>query len=79
MKVALERTVRKLDDSRLSEIKASLERLRERIDTENKTALLAEQFNTGTLTEKKVEATKDVLEDAREYLAPKEKTDAAKN
>jgi chromosome segregation ATPase len=68
-----------LDDSRLAEIKASLERLRERIETENKTALLAEQFNSGTLTEKKAETTKDVLDDAREYLAPKEKTDAAKN
>jgi chromosome segregation ATPase len=69
----------KLDDSRLAEIKASLERLRERIDVERKTADLAEKFNTDTMTEKKAESTKDVIDDAKEYLAPKEKSDAVKN
>jgi chromosome segregation ATPase len=69
----------KLDDSRLAEIKASMERLRERIDAERKTAQLAEEFNSGTLTEKKAEANKNVVDEAREYLAPKEKAEAAKN
>lgn len=68
----------KLDDTRLGEIKAAMEKLRERIETERRTAQLAEEFNTGKpVVEKKVESTKDVLDDAREYLAPK--TDAAKN
>jgi len=77
--LARTRTKVKLDDSRLAEIKASLERLRERIETERVTATLADQFNTGTLTEKKVESTKDVIDDAKEYLTPKEKAEAVKN
>jgi chromosome segregation ATPase len=73
------RSKMKLDDSRLAEIKAAFEQLREKIDVERKTADLADQFNLGTLNEKKVESNKDVVDEAREYLgAPKEKAEAAK-
>jgi chromosome segregation ATPase len=66
------RTKIKLDDSRLAQIKESMEKLRERIDAERKTAQLAEEFNTGKpFNEKKAESTKDVIDDAKEYLAPK--------
>jgi len=62
------RTKWKLDDSRLAEIKASFERLREKIDVERRTAEIADQFNTNSLTEKKSETPKDVVNEAREYL-----------
>jgi len=69
----------KLDDSRLAEIKAAFEALREKIEVERKTADLAEQFNAGSLNEKKAESNKDVVDEAREYLGtPKEKAEAAK-
>jgi chromosome segregation ATPase len=80
--LALEKTRSriKLDDSRLAEIKASMDRLRERIETERKTAQLAEEFNNGKdLPDAKVESNKNVVDEAKEYLAPKEKTDAVKN
>jgi DNA repair exonuclease SbcCD ATPase subunit len=80
--LALEKTRSriKLDDSRLAEIKASMDKLRERIETERKTAQLAEEFNSGKdVTEKKAESNKDIVDEAKEYLTPKEKTDAAKN
>jgi DNA repair exonuclease SbcCD ATPase subunit len=68
--LALEQTRAKikLDDSRLAEIKASFERLRVKIDTARTTAQLAEEFNNGTLTEKKAAPAKDVVAEAREYL-----------
>jgi chromosome segregation ATPase len=70
----------KLDDSRLAEIKASMEKLRERIDTARKTAQLAEEFNTGKVVpETKTESKKDVVDEAKEYLSPKEKAEAVKN
>jgi chromosome segregation ATPase len=76
--LALEQTrsKMKLDDSRLAEIKASFEQLRERIEVERRTAQLADQFNTGTLNEKKPETNKDVVDEAREYLG--DKAEAAK-
>ena len=80
--LALEKTRSriKLDDSRLAEIKASMDKLRERIETERKTAQLAEEFNTGKdVTDDKAESNKNVVDEAKEYLAPKEKTDAVKN
>jgi chromosome segregation ATPase len=80
--LALEKTKTKmkLDDSRLAEIKASMDKLRERIDTERKTALLAEEFNTGKVVpETKAETNKEVVDEAKEYLSPKEKAEAAKN
>jgi len=80
--LALEKTRSriKLDDSRLAEIKASMDKLRERIETERKTAQLAEEFNTGKdVTEKKGETNKNVVDEAKEYLSPKDKTDAVKN
>ena len=64
---------------RLAEIKQSMERLRERIETERKTAILAEEFNSGRVTEKKAETNKEVVDEAREYLTPKEKAEAVKN
>lgn len=66
----------KLDDSRLAEIKASMERLREKIEVERKTADIAEQFNSDTLTEKKPESSKDVVDEAHEFLGTR--PDAAK-
>ncbi len=68
--LALEQTRAKikLDDSRLAEIKQSFERLREKIDVQRQTAELAQQFNDGSLNEKKSETTKDAVEEAREYL-----------
>jgi len=79
--LALEQTRSKLqlDDSRLAEIKESFERLRERIEVARTTANLAEQFKSDSLTtEKKPAASKDVLDEAREYLgADKSKIDAA--
>jgi len=77
--LALEKTRSriKLDDSRLAEIKASMDRLRERIETERKTALLAEEFNSGKPVEAKAESNKNVVDEAKDYLSPKEKTDAA--
>jgi len=80
--LALEKTRSriKLDDTRLAEIKASMDKLRERIETERKTALLAEEFNGGKAVEiNKVESNKDVVDEAKEYLAPKEKAEAVKN
>jgi DNA repair exonuclease SbcCD ATPase subunit len=80
--LALEKTRSriKLDDSRLAEIKASMEKLRERIETERKTALLAEEFNGGKPVEAtKVESNKEIVDQAKEYLAPKEKAEAVKN
>jgi DNA repair exonuclease SbcCD ATPase subunit len=64
----------KLDDSRLAEIKQSFEKLRERIEVERTKTVLAEQFQTNTLTapEKKADSTKDVVDEAREYLGRKE-------
>jgi len=64
----------KLDDSRLAEIKQSFEKLRERIDVERTTTALAEKFETNTLAapEKKAESTKDVVDEAREYLGHKD-------
>jgi len=79
--LALERTrVKvKLDDSRLADIKASFERLRERIEVERRTAELADHFKDDTLIEKKPESSKDVLDEAREYLgSDKSKIDATK-
>jgi len=61
-----------LDDSRLAEIKQSLENLRERIDVARTTADLTEEFKANTLiTEKKPVATTDVVDEAREYLGTK--------
>jgi hypothetical protein len=80
--LALEKTRSriKLDDSRLAEIKASMDKLRERIETERKTALLAEEFNGGKPVEtNKVESNKEIVDQAKEYLAPKEKAEAVKN
>jgi chromosome segregation ATPase len=80
--LALEKTRSriKLDDSRLAGIKAAMDKLHERIETERKTALLAEEFNTGKdVTVKTTENGKNPLEDAKEYLAPKEKAEAVKN
>jgi chromosome segregation ATPase len=79
--LALEKTRKKiaLDDSRLAEIKASMEKLRERIDTERKATILAEEFNTGKVAEQKAESKKDVVDEAKDYLSPKEKAEAAKN
>lgn len=78
--LALEKTRSrlKLDDSRLAEIKASMEKLRERIDTERKTAQLAEEFNTGKVVETKTDSG-NAVEDAREYLGLKERAEAVKN
>ncbi len=82
--LALEKTKAriKLDDSRLAEIKASMEKLRERIETERRTAQLAEEFNTGKVVEQqKAESNKNVVDEAKEYLTPKEgaKAEAVKN
>jgi flagellar biosynthesis chaperone FliJ len=81
--LALEKTRSKikLDDTRLAEIKAAMEKLHERIETERKTALLAEEFNGGkTVETEKVESNKEVVDQAKEYLAPpKEKAEAVKN
>ncbi len=80
--LALEKTRSriKLDDSRLAEIKASMDKLRERIDTERKTALLAEEFNGGKPVEaNNVESNKEIVDQAKEYLIPKEKAEAVKN
>src|SRR5581483_3696536 len=81
--LALEKTHTKikLDDSRLAEIKASMERLRQRIETERKTAQLAEEFNTGKPADTKAESNKNVLDDAKDYLngSDKKATDAVKN
>ena len=80
--LALEKTRSriKLDDSRLAEIKASMDKLRERIETARKTALLAEEFNGGKPVEtNKVESNKEIVDQAKEYLAPKEKAEAVKN
>jgi hypothetical protein len=78
--LALEQTKVKvqLDDSRLAEIKQSMENLRERIDVERRTAELADQFKNDTITEKKPVATKDVVEEARDYLGSDRKIDATK-
>jgi len=78
--LALEKTRSrlKLDDSRLAEIKASMEKLRERIETERKTAQLAEEFNSGKVIEKKTD-NGNAVEDAREYLGLKERAEAVKN
>jgi flagellar biosynthesis chaperone FliJ len=77
--LALEKTRSriKLDDSRLAEIKASMDRLRERIETERKTAMLAEEFNSGKPVEVKGESNKNVVDEAKEYLSPKATTEAA--
>jgi len=80
--LALEKTRTKLqlDDSRLAEIKASMERLRERIQTERTTAALAEEFNTGKPANAKGESNANVLDDAKEYLnGTEKKTEAVKN
>ena len=50
-----------------------------RIETERKTAQLAEEFNSGKVSEKKAETNQEVVDEAREYLTPKEKADAVKN
>jgi len=70
-----------LDDSRLAEIKQSFEKLRERIDVERTKTKLNEDFKTNTLTgpEKKVDSSRDAVDEAREYLGTKEKADAVKN
>jgi chromosome segregation ATPase len=70
----------KLDDSRLADIKAAIEKLRERIEVERQTAALAETFNAGGdfKPEKKSENAKDVAEEAREFLGHGDKADAAK-
>jgi hypothetical protein len=54
-----------------------MEKLRERIDAERKTAQLAEEFNTGTMSDKKPETDKGVVDEAKDYLAPKTPTTAA--
>jgi chromosome segregation ATPase len=80
--LALEKTRSriKLDDTRLAEIKQAMDKLRERIETERKTALLAEEFNSGKdVVEKKTESNKNVVDEAKEYLAPKDKAEAVKN
>jgi len=71
----------KLDDSRLSEIKQSFEKLRARIDVERKKCELAGQFQSETLTtpDQKVETAQEALDEARDYLSgPKQKTESAK-
>ena len=80
--LALEKTRSriKLDDSRLAEIKASMDKLHERIETERKTAQLAEEFNGGkTIENTKAESNKDIVDQAKEYLTPKEKAETVKN
>jgi chromosome segregation ATPase len=80
--LALEKTRSriKLDDSRLAEIKAAMDKLHERIETERKTAQLAEEFNNGKdVTTKTVENGKNPVDEAKEYLAPKDKAEAVKN
>jgi DNA repair exonuclease SbcCD ATPase subunit len=80
--LALEKTRSriKLDDSRLAEIKASMDRLHDQIEKERKTAQLAEEFNNGKdVPDAKVESNKNAVDEAKEYLAPKEKAEAVKN
>jgi chromosome segregation ATPase len=76
--LALEKTRSriKLDDTRLAAIKDSMDKLRERIDAERKTAQLAEEFNTGSIVEKKAESDTGVVDEAKQYLAPKPQTSA---
>jgi len=78
--LALEQTKAKLqlDDSRLAEIKQSIENLRERIEVERRTAELADQFKNDTIAEKKPVVTKDAVEEARDYLGSDRKIDATK-
>jgi len=78
--LALEQTRAKLqlDDSRLAEIKQSFEQLRQRIDVARKTADLAEQFKSDTITERKPTSTKDVADEARDYLGSNRAIDATK-
>lgn len=67
-----------LDDSRLGEIKDSLEKLRQRVDAERKkTELLGQFLGTGSVKDEKKHVTADdVIAEVRERFA--EKTDAAK-
>jgi hypothetical protein len=65
-----------LNDSRLSEIRESFEKLRQRIDAEKVKAELAGQFTTAPAGEPVVEeAHQDVVQEVREYF---NKRDSAK-
>ena len=58
-----------LNDSRLSEIRESFEKLRQRIDAEKVKAELAGQFTTAPAGEPVVEAThQDVVQEVRDYF-----------
>jgi chromosome segregation ATPase len=70
----------KLDDSRLGEIKASFEKLRQRIDVERRKSELAGQFTSETMPvlEKSTDSTQSVIDEVKEYFGRNEKLDAAK-